>query len=215
MRSWVTTFREPFGPARTKRQMRGGTTTVGLALVLVAACTPPKQPFTWAIEHPTLQEQTGAYRLGPDDQISVFVTGHEELSAKHVVSPGGQIVQPLIGTVSVKNLSIGEVQRVVAERISVYIKAPQVSVTLLDARKLRVNTMGEVKNPGQFDVSADESVLDLLGRSGGLSDFADESSIYLIRRGSQERLRFRFRDLTRPDITSTFRLQDGDSIIVQ
>jgi polysaccharide export outer membrane protein len=145
----------------------------------------------------------------------VFVTGHEELSGEYVISPDGKYVQPLIGTLTVSGLSVTDVEQQVRTKLAIYITEPRVSVTLKAARQLRVNVIGEVKAPGQFSIEADESVLDLLSRAGGLTDFADETAIYLVRRATGERIRFRYDDLTSPDLTLTFRLQDGDSVIAQ
>ncbi len=186
-----------------------------IALVWALACGGVVQPYTWAVEHPSLRHGDTAYLLGPEDRISVFVTGQESLSGEHVISPDGVIVQPLLGALKLSGISTQEAQKLITTRLSVYINSPQVSVTLLEARKLRVNALGELKQPGQYVVSADETVLDVLGRAGGLTDFADENAIYVVRRVTGERLRFRYGDLTQPDITAKFRLQNGDSVIVQ
>jgi polysaccharide export outer membrane protein len=93
---------------------------------------------------------------------------------------------------------------------------PRVSVAL-SARKALVSVIGEVRNPGQYELSAGETVLQALARAGGLGIFADDDGIFVVRQKPiPQRVRFRFTDLTGGDAPSNrFELSDGDVIVVE
>jgi polysaccharide export outer membrane protein len=162
-----------------------------------------------------LSQPPPAYQLGPSDKISVVVESHQELSGEHTLSVEGTYAQPLIGTLSVRGMTTSQVEELVKTRLSAFVADLRVSVTLVTARPLKITALGEVKEPGQFTIDRDETVLDVLGRAGGLTEFANDSAIYVVRTRPAERIRFRYQDLTRPDATVGFRLQDGDSILVE
>lgn len=189
-----------------------------LALLASASvgCGSSTQPFIWASTHPSLSIPPPPHQLGPGDTISVFVVAQQELSGEHRISPEGTLVQPLLGAVDASGLTTMQLTNFLAQRLSVYVSEPQVTVSLVAARELRITALGEVRAPGQFLVPPDESVLGVLGRASGLSEFADDTSIYVVRRSpTAERIRFRYQNLVQPDSTVKFRLRDGDSIVVE
>jgi polysaccharide export outer membrane protein len=90
-------------------------------------------------------------------------------------------------------------------------------VSVTKRRPIRVSVLGEVKQPGRFELEYDESLLSAVARGGGLTEYADRDSIYVVRREPHLlRIRFRFRDLAGPEaISARFRLNDGDVVVVE
>jgi polysaccharide export outer membrane protein len=81
-----------------------------------------------------------------------------------------------------------------------------------------VNVVGEVKTPGVYELARDRTVMAALAAAGWLTDFASKDRIFVIRTGGEQeqRIRFRARELTAPDPhSSTFRLRDGDVVVVE
>ena len=74
-----------------------------------------------------------------------------------------------------------------------------------------------VQRAGRFEMQFDEGILAALANAGGLNEFADSDSIYVVRREPHLlRIRFRLRDLAGPEaISARFRLNDSDVIVVE
>jgi polysaccharide export outer membrane protein len=105
----------------------------------------------------------------------------------------------------------------IANKLSRYVQAPAVRVTLLARRPLTVPVLGEVRAPGTYSVPFGSSVLGVLATAGGLSEFADEDDIFVLRSTPAPlRIRFRYSDLLTPSVgANRFALQDGDAIVVE
>ncbi len=110
-----------------------------------------------------------------------------------------------------------QVTTLLKQRLQGVLAAPEVAVSIAERRPIRVGVIGEVNSPGHFEVAADDGVLGLLSRAGGLNDFADEDEIYVVRRQPElKRVRISYRELMLPDnAASRFRLLDGDTIVVE
>lgn len=191
-------------------------TLVLAALIPLASCAPP-QPFVWASRLGKPDEQSSVYRLGPGDEIYVMVADQTALSGTFVVGPDGGYVQPVVGTVSVSGLTTKEATQQLTARLAGILVRPQVTIAVTKRRPIRVSVIGEVQKPGRYEVPYDESLLSAISNAGGLTEFADPDSIYVVRREPHLlRIRFRFRDLAGPEVISArFQLHDGDVVVIE
>jgi len=73
----------------------------------------------------------GIYTLLPGDTLDIKVVGHEELTAKQVITPDGTISVPLIGRVVVQNKTLPEIDTTLTNGFAKYIKSPQVATFLV------------------------------------------------------------------------------------
>lgn len=189
-----------------------------LAIVVfacLAGCS-STQPYIWANRLGKLEDDS-LYRIGPGDEIYVLVAEQEQLSGKFVIGPDGRYAHPIVGSVALNGLTLAEATQHLTQRLAGILQRPQVTVSLVRRRPIRVSVMGEVKTAGRFELEHDESILSAIARAGGLTEFADEDSIYVIRREpTLLRIRFRLRDLSGAEAASSrFRLADNDVIQVQ
>jgi len=80
--------------------------------------------------------------------------------------------------------------------------------------------IGEVKTPGRFEFGSVATVLDVLAKAGGLTEFAVRDRVVILRReGSTTRqIPFNYTKLTRNDaakgLQDNFCLKPGDIILV-
>jgi len=78
---------------------------------------------------------TGAYRLGSGDKISVNVFGEDQLSGEFVVGDDGSVNLPSIGAVPATGMTITEFQNdLVTRYASGYVNEPKVSVSVLNSQ---------------------------------------------------------------------------------
>lgn len=108
----------------------------------------------------------------------------------------GFILIPVIGKIHVEGRTIPEIRSIVQASVDSVMNHSFVNVKLLS---FRYTVLGEAKNPGVFSNYNDFiTVLEAIGRAGGLSDYGHRDRVLVIR--------------TTPEGTKTFRinLQDKD-----
>lgn len=162
-------------------------------------------------------------RVELGDQIRVEVFDNEDLLTTTYVAEDGSIRMPLGGAVQVAGLSPDEAARKIeaALKAGQYLIDPHVTVTLAESYRPQVTVVGEVANQGRYEISPNQTVLDVIALAGGISDKGSDR-IYIIRTdksGKMLRLPVKL-DLgniiaageSQPDIMQA--LQAGDSIVV-
>jgi polysaccharide biosynthesis/export protein len=120
------------------------------------------------------------YKLGPGDQIRVQVFQNPDLTVEARVSENGSISYPLVGSVAVGGLSIGQAEAKIATalRNGNYLKQPQVNIVMLQVRGNQVAVLGQVQKPGRFPLETTQTrVSDLLAAAGGVTPMGDDTLI--------------------------------------
>jgi protein involved in polysaccharide export with SLBB domain len=169
-------------------------------------------------------EETGAismdlpvgpdYVVGPGDGLAIDLWGGVTQRLQRTVDREGRISLPEYGPVLVSGKSLGEVQLQVQDLLRTQLRGVSADVSLSHLRTVRVYVVGEVANPGVYEVSALSSPLNALVAAGGLSE---RGSLRALKhyRGKQLIEVVDAYDLllegVRPDEQ---RLQDGDSLLV-
>ena len=130
------------------------------------------------------------YIIQPLDVLRVQVFQEDDLLREVRVTQGGSISLPLVGTVSVRNLSVKEAQETIRELYDRdYLVNPQVNLSVLEYAKRTVNVLGSVNSPGAVLFPQEEglTLLDAIARAGGFNRFADRRKIKLSRTDSEGR----------------------------
>ena len=127
---------------------------------------------------------TSSYRLNPGDVLLISVWKEPELTREVAVLPDGSISFPLAGHINAAGLTPEELQSELAKRIEKYIPdaSELVSVSVKQASGNVVYVIGLVNKPGEFPVAQPTTVMQALSLAGGLTPFASEESIKVIRR---------------------------------
>jgi len=157
------------------------------------------------------------YRIGPQDVLSISVWREEDLQGEVVVRPDGGVSFPLVGDIVAAGLTPRELQEEVAVRVQRYIPEAVVTVTVNDVAGYRIFVIGKVQNPGQFVSGRYVDVLQALTLAGGLTPYARESKIIVVRRDGNELvvLPFDFSDVKVGEaLEQNISLQAGDVVVV-
>ena len=95
-----------------------------------------------------------------------------------------------MGPVKVSGLSPQAIEKRLAQlyREGDYIKTPQISVQVKEYRHQRVMVTGAVTTPGAYEVIGPRTLLEMLGKAGGLTDKAGET-VQVIRSQSASEVR--------------------------
>lgn len=121
------------------------------------------------------------YVIGKDDVLNITVWREPQLSGKVRVGPDGTITVPLVGVVPAADRSCAQLQAELQERLGKFTSAPNVTVSVADPRSRVFYALGEVKKPGIYPLHSDEMLSQGLAQAGGLTDFADESDVRILR----------------------------------
>jgi polysaccharide export outer membrane protein len=118
----------------------------------------------------------GDYRVGAEDVLKITVLESPDLNQEVRVSAAGEISVLLGGTLKVNGLTTREIERALGDRLrEKYIRNPNVSVQVTEARSHTVSVMGAVKTPGVFEVRGSKSVLEVLALAEGLAEDAGDT----------------------------------------
>lgn len=183
------------------------------SLLLILAGCASGHPYVWVEDLPSATDDG---RLRPSDAVTVQVAGQENLSGDFVVRRDGTLLVPVIGPVKVEGKTTAEVRKTLTQRLDGIVIEPRVTVSVSQTRLLKVNVIGEVQNPGSYEISGADNILAVLAQAGGLTEFANRSGIYVVRERSEKRFRFRYEDLVGGQAKSlSFELRDGDTLVVE
>ena len=155
---------------------RGATIAVAILSVLVMAFSLSLSAPVLAGDDPETAVQA-EYILGPGDAISISVFGDEQLTVTALIGPDGIISIPLAGSVRVSGRTVDEIRADIAHALSAYIKSPDVTVTVVEYRKVRIVVVGEVAHPGIYEAPKGAGAVVAIAAAGGLTELADADSI--------------------------------------
>lgn len=154
------------------------------------------------------------YVLGPGDGLNIDLWGSISERVRRVVDRQGQVALPEVGPVLVAGRSLGDVQQSIQAILRTQFQDVQADVSIGRLRTVRVYVVGEVEQPGPYDISSLSTALSAIVSAGGATP-----------RGSLRRVRhYRGKELvqevdlydlilrgTRSDVKH---LESGDTIMV-
>ncbi len=153
----------------------------------------------------------------PGDMVSVRVFGQEPMSVRAPVRSDGVIAMPLIGDVQMAGKTATSIAKDIEGRLQPFINTPHVTVVVEESRT-RVVVIGEVRRPGTVILEGSMGMLAALANAGGLTEYASEDRIFVLRSDTTGlyRIRFRYEDTIRNiGRAPAFKLRTGDVVVVE
>ncbi len=186
-----------------------------LACCALQGCAGMAASHTETVESKPFPEAT--YLLGAEDVVKISVWKDEHLTQEVVVRPDGMISFPLVGDVPAAGRTVEEVRLDLVKRLNKFVPNPHVSVLAVKLHSYKIYVTGRVNKPGEFLVGHYTDVLQALSLAGGLTPFAAENDIKVMRRdqGEQKVFRFRYGDIRNgKGLEQNILLQRGDVVVV-
>lgn len=145
---------------------------------------PPLDPAAARAKQPppATADSSKDYVIGPSDVLEIAVWNNEAVSRTVPVRPDGKISLQLINDVQAAGLTPMQLRATLTEALTAYVQNPEISVIVREVHSFKVSVMGEVKEPGRFDLSGRVTVLDVLAMAKGLTEYADKKNIAVLRR---------------------------------
>lgn len=187
-------------------------TILGLTVSFLVSC------FLIAQESNLPPESTDDYVIGMEDVLAVSVWGEPELSVPElVVRPDGKVSLPLVNEIQASGLTPIQLQEQIAEKLGDFIADPNVNVTVIKIFSHTVSVVGQVSQPGLYTLGSPTTILDLLARVGGVTEFAKKKDIRVVREenGRTRLFRFNYKDVIKgKNLQQNILLKDGDILLV-
>jgi len=147
-----------------------------------SAQPPPASSTTTSVKTVGEAVANREYLIGPDDELEISVWENAALTRTVPVRPDGKISLPLLNDVQAAGLTPMQLQGAIAKQLTSFVQAPEVSVIVRNVHSFKVSVIGEVREPGRFELSGHPTVLDLLALAKGLTEYADKPGIVVLRR---------------------------------
>jgi polysaccharide biosynthesis/export protein len=158
------------------------------------------------------------YVIGPDDVLQVLFWREKELSAEVTVRPDGMVSLPLLNDVKAAGLTPEQLRDAVTKAATRFFEVdPNVSINIKAINSRKVFITGSVGKPGPYPLSAPTTVLQLISMAGGLTEFAKQKDIAVMRTegGKPLRLPFNYKDVVKgKNLKQNIELKPGDTVIV-
>ncbi|MBM4311745.1 MAG: polysaccharide export protein [Deltaproteobacteria bacterium] len=157
------------------------------------------------------------YVIGHGDKLNITVWGQEGLNSEVIVQPDGKISLALVNDVQAVGLTVDALRQELEKRYRDFIFEPNVSITVREIKSLKIYVIGEVNNPGEYDLLTYTDVLQAIAKAGGFTIYARPNRIEIIRTygGQKTKTRFNYNQVVRgKNLQQNIPLKPGDVIIV-
>ena len=156
------------------------------------------------------------YVIGADDSLQVTVWKEPSFSGSFPVRPDGMISMVMLGDVRAAGKTPTQLSDDITQKLKKYIQDPVVSVVVLGVNSQKIFLVGEVTHTGPIMLTPGMTPLQAIAAAGGLTMFANEKHIYILRgvQGKQQKIPFNYKKALKGDNNQDISLQPGDTIVV-
>ncbi len=144
--------------------------------------------------------------------------GGQQLSVR--ITPAGKIYLPGLGTICAQGLTLDELQREIDARYDATIPGVDVTPVLEQRAQRFVYVLGEVQQPGRFELTGPTTLMGAIALGGGWNIGANLRQVVVFRRGDDWRLMATMVDVRgalygrRPVPADEIWLNDSDIVVV-
>ena len=160
------------------------------------------------------------YRLTKYDVIDIQVIGLPEGVGMSdiMIGPDGYVQLPYVGPVKLAGMTLEEAKSVLVERMSEYLKFPDMALIMRSYGPRKVYVMGEVGAPGIHDLGVDNlNVYAALSSAGGIKRRGRSTQVQVLRVDGDTMYykQINIKNyIKKHDLTQNVALQDGDIVYV-
>jgi polysaccharide biosynthesis/export protein len=202
-----------FSPGAVLRALMVLLMTAGQFCYAQATHSTPDAARSGGTKTPEILPST--YKIGVGDVLHITVWEEPQLTETAVVRPDGKVSMPLVTEVDVAGLTPEAAQQALTERLIKFVHKPRVTVTVQEIHSRMVYITGEVQRPGAYPLMDSMNVVQLVARAGGLTDFAKQKRMYLLRAGRTERVNVNYEKVLKGQAPQqNVELAPGDTVVV-
>jgi protein involved in polysaccharide export with SLBB domain len=161
------------------------------------------------------------YRLGPGDEVIIDIWGASQSTIQQVISPDGNIMVEDLGPVYLNGKTVEEADTYIKKVFSQIYSGldgdnsnSNIKLSLGQNRSVLVNVMGDVENPGTYQVSSFATVFNAIYMAGGVSDLGSLRKIKLYHDNEEVATIDMYDYIINGKVQDDIRLNDNDVVIV-
>lgn len=154
------------------------------------------------------------YRLGVGDELRVMFIGNEQGDFPLIIDRDGSVTLPKLGRVVLSGLSFPEAKALIEKRVNQQLIGSEAILSMGSLRSINVFMAGEVKNPGNYSMSALSTLSQSIFIAGGIADTGTYRGVELKRQGKTVQSFDLYDLLLFGDNSDDARLQSGDVVFV-
>jgi protein involved in polysaccharide export with SLBB domain len=154
-----------------------------------------------------------SYVLGPGDSLTVTLRGQENSTYRLFVGRDGTVTLPNIAPLAASGRTFGDFRADLERAISLAFIQTKAYVTVDQVRQLSVHVVGEVTNPGVYQLNGLSTVLDALNLAGGVRKTGSLRNITVVRGSKSFKLDL-YALLQLHGATPNMSVAQGDRIVV-
>ena len=107
------------------------------------------------------------YVVGPGDGVTISLWGNVSQRLNRNVDREGRVPLPLVGPVLISGKSLAEAQQTIQQALRTQFRDVSADVSLTRLRTVRIYVVGDVQNPGAYDISSLSTPLNALFSANG------------------------------------------------
>lgn len=154
------------------------------------------------------------YRLGVGDELRVMLIGKEQGDFPLIIGRDGSVNLPKLGRIVLSGLSFPEAKTLIEKRVNQQLIGSEAIISMGALRSINVFIAGEVKNPGNYSISALSTLSQSIFITGGISDTGTYRNVELKRQGKTVQSFDLYDLLLFGDNSGDVRLRSGDVVFV-
>lgn len=173
--------------------------------------------FTPNINMPTPRN----YVLGPGDEVIVDIFGANQTTIRSIISPEGYINVDILGPIYLSGKTIESANSFLKNKLSQIYEGlnggeeqTDIQLSLGQVRSIQVSIIGEVPNPGTYQVSSLATVFHAMFQAGGVKEPGTVRDIKVVRNNKTVASVDIYDFLVNGTRKNDIRLEDGDVIVV-
>ncbi|HDZ10858.1 MAG TPA: hypothetical protein ENH53_01490 [Bacteroidetes bacterium] len=173
-----------------------------------------------------LAQKTGhraedAFVLRSGDAVSVVIVpkGNMPDRVKRTVTirPDGKINLPLLGDVKIAGFTPAEVDSILTKKLEAFLTTVDVTINVTSFAGHRYYVVGEVRNPGYYQLGKPITVLDAVQLAGGATRYASLNHVKIVRGDLNHPtiLKVKLKNIQfKGNLRTNLLLQNGDVVVI-
>jgi polysaccharide biosynthesis/export protein len=191
-----------------------------VAILFVSGCGGIETIPAARLSHTAAEASASDYRIGPGDQLRVFVWRNEELSAELVVRPDGRISMPLVDDMQAEGKTPTELASDLERALEAYVRTPEVNViveSFVGTFTDQIRVVGQAINPSPVSYRARMTILDVMLEVGGITERAAGNKAKVVRKTADHDVEIKVNLnnlLNDGDLSQNIEMLPGDVVII-
>lgn len=130
---------------------------------------------------PKRRDDATPYAIGPRNVIQIKIFGDASTHQIYRVDELGYISHALVGRVKIAGLTVPEAEKLMESKLDKdYILNPRVNVFILQYSTFSI--IGEIKRPGNYEITGRVSVIEAISMAGGFTAVANQRGVKIMRK---------------------------------